>query len=263
MKQLKDDMYACGQAGPPNEITCQGKVWKLDTLFKHDFFACTARYKCHGTNELAVLKINRVRPFLGLPLRWIGSYLGNHELKVLRRLQDIEQVPQLISTFGRTGFLYGYISGKSLDENPALPENYFDELITLLRQIHTRNICYIDMNKRGNILIGEDNRPHLIDFQISKYFPGAFFGPLRRYLQKADIYHLLKHKRHFHAERLTEDEKHQLNHISWPIRVHRTLTGPLRDLRRAFLRYLYKKNILRTDSTADRSPENDPSRFLK
>lgn len=256
-------MYACGQAGPPQEITCCGKTWKLETLFKHDFFACTARYQCTESNEFAVLKIGRVVPFLGLPLRWLGAGLCKRELKVLRQLQDIDQVPQIIGSFGRTGFLYQYIDGKSLDERPALPDSFFDKLMDLIRQIHTHDICYVDMNKRGNILLGDDNRPHLIDFQISKYLPGRIFKPLRNYLQKEDIYHLLKHKRKFRPDLLTDEENERLARVSLPIRLHRAITGPLRDLRRAFLRYLYQKNILRTDSTADRSPENDPSRFLK
>jgi predicted Ser/Thr protein kinase len=256
-------MYACGQAGPPREITCKEQIWRLETLFKHDFFACTARYECAETGELAVLKIGRVVSFLGIPLRWLGRGLCKRELKVLSQLQGIDQVPQIISTFGRTGFLYHYIEGKSLDEKPDLPDSFFDELTELVRRIHTHDVCYVDMNKRGNILLGDDNRPHMIDFQISKYIPGTLSRPIRKYLQKEDIYHLLKHKRKFRPDLLTEDEKQRLAKISWPIRVHRTLTGPLRDLRRAFLRHLYKKDILRTDSTADRSPENNPDRFLK
>lgn len=263
MKQLKNDMYACGQAGPPEEITCGGKTWRLETLFKHDFFACTARYQCTESNELAVVKIGRVTSFLGIPLRWLGTELSKRELKVLKRIQNIEQVPQIIGTFGRTGFLYRYIEGKSLDERPTLPDGFFDELMDLIRQIHCCDICYVDMNKRGNILLGDDNRPHLIDFQISKYLPGKMLKPIRNSLQKEDIYHLLKHKRKFSPDLLTDEEKERLAKVSWLIRLHRTLTGPLRDLRRAFLRHLYKKNILRTDSTADRSPENDPSRWAQ
>jgi hypothetical protein len=263
VKQLKDDMYACGQAGPPKEITCSGKNWKLDMLFKHDFFACTARYICEDTNERAVLKINRIRGFLGLPLRWVGRLLCRRELNILRQLQDLEQVPQLICPFAQTGFLYRYIEGRSLDEKPAVPDNFFDDLTQLLNEIHSRHICYVDANKRGNILLGKDGRPHLIDFQISLFLPAYWGRRLRHLFQREDLYHLLKHKRKLRPDQLTDDEKQRLTRVSWPIRLHRATTGPLRDLRRAFLRYLYKKNILKTDSSADRSPENDPSRFLK
>jgi hypothetical protein len=256
-------MYACGKDGPPEEITCGGRKWILETLFKHDFFACTARYQCSETNEFAVLKIGRIVSFLGLGLRWLGVRLCKRELKVLKRLQDFDQVPQIIGTFGRTGFLYSYIEGKSLDEKPVLPDDFFDELMKLLGQIHARDICYIDMNKRGNILLGDDYRPHMIDFQISKHIPGKSLAWLREYLQKEDIYHLLKHKRKFRPDLLTDEEKERLEKVSWPIRVHRAVTRPLQYLRRGFLRHLYKKDILRTDSTTERSPENDPSRFLK
>ena len=124
MKQLKNDMYACGQEGPPKAFSCNGNLWKLDTLFKHDFFACTARYACEETNALAVLKINRIRPFLGLPLRWLGRLLCRRELNILQQLQDLDQVPQLICPFGQTGFFYRYIEGRSLDETPDLPDDF-------------------------------------------------------------------------------------------------------------------------------------------
>jgi len=256
-------MYACGQAGPPKEFTGNGKQWKLDTLFKHDFFACTARYKCNDTNELAVLKINRIRGFLGLPLRWIGRMLCRRELNILGQLQDLDQVPQLICPFAQTGFVYQYIEGQSLDEKPAVPDSFFDDLVQLLNEIHQRHICYVDANKRGNILLGEDGRPHLIDFQISLFLPSNWGRRLRHLFQREDRYHILKHKRKLRPDLLTDEEKKNLSQVSWPIRLHRTITGPLRDLRRALLRYLYKKDVLKSDSTTERSPENDPRRFLK
>ena len=41
------------------------------------------------------------------------------------------------------------------------------QLHDLLREIHRRNVAYVDTNKPENILLGDDGRPYLIDFQIS------------------------------------------------------------------------------------------------
>ena len=70
-------------------------------------------------------------------------------------------------------------------------------------ELYRRDVAYVDTNKSHNILLGDDGRPHLIDFQIS-FAPGIlrkipFFGwlagMLLRRLHEADVYHIHKHWR--------------------------------------------------------------------
>lgn len=263
MKRLRRDMYACGEVGLPKQIFCQERAWQLDTVFKHDFFACTGRYQCEQTQELIVLKINRLRPFLYIPLASIGRFLCEREMNVLKQLQDIEQVPQLIKPYGRNGFIYRYIEGKSLDEKPELPDDFFDQLENVLTAIHQQNVCYMDMNKRGNILIGTDNKPYIIDFQISLFLPAKWCNGLKEKFRREDLYHLFKHKRRLRPDLLTQDERASSKRTSRLISAHRVIAKPFQKVRRSILRLLYKKNILKSNSESDRSPENDPSRFMK
>ncbi|MCI0499260.1 MAG: hypothetical protein L0Y36_06235 [Planctomycetales bacterium] len=263
MKRLRSDMYACGEVGLPPRITCSGLQWRLVTVFKHDFFACTGKYQSELTQEECVLKVSRLQPFFGIPLDGVGQFLRNRELNILRRLQDIDQVPHIIKPYGCNGLLYRLIEGQSLDERPTLPDDFFGQLRTLLQTIHQRNICYIDMNKRGNILVGKDGRPFLIDFQISLHLPATWCGFLRRALQREDNYHLLKHNRKLRPDLLTPEEMVRSRKPSILIRVHRVITHPYRQLRRALLRSLYKAHILTADSASSGSPENNPRRFLR
>jgi hypothetical protein len=256
-------MYACGQAGLPQQINCNGKQWRLSAIFKHDFFACTGQYQCEQTPEQLILKISRLQPFMGISCARLGRFLCNHELNILRQLEGIDQVPQIIKPFGHNGFLYRYIEGQSLDEKPDLPDDFFDQLRTLLQTIHQRNVCYMDMNKRGNILIGKDGRPYLIDFQISLFLPAAWCGFLRTAFQREDDYHLLKHNRKLRPDLLTQEETIRSRQTSWLIQIHRAVAHPYRHIRRALLRFLYKVRILTPDTTSHRSPENDPRRFLR
>lgn len=263
MNRLRQDMYACGQAGLPKVIFCLGKQWQLDTLFKHDFFACTGCYLNKETGKKVVLKFSRLRSFLGFPLAWIGRFLRNREMKILLQLKGIEQVPSIIKPYGRNGLIYHYIEGKSLDEKPDIPNEYFDKLQTLLDKIHQCHICYMDMNKRGNILLGDDGEPYIIDFQISLFLPGKWSDRLRQIFQREDNYHLLKHKRKLRPDLLSEQEHQNAKRTSLLIRIHRSIAGPFQKVRRLILRFMYKKKILHADSTSDRSPENNPDRFLK
>ncbi|MHC5138528.1 MAG: hypothetical protein ACYSOF_01345 [Planctomycetota bacterium] len=262
MKCLRHDMYACGRAELPQQINCDGKQWQLETVFKHDFFACTGRYRCDQTQGRIVLKINRLQSFLGIPCAWVGRFLQKREVKALRQLQDIDQFPNIIKLYGHNGLIYNYIEGKTLDENPSIPDDFFDQLRALLETVHQRKICYMDLNKRGNIIVGKDGRPHLIDFQISMFLAAKWKNRLRKAFQKEDLYHLLKHKRKFRPDLLTEQELAHAKRPSLLIRIHRIIAFPFQKLRRLILRLMYRTDILHCDPTSSRSPENDPGRFF-
>ena len=265
-KRLENDLYACGRAGLPETVYLAGRQWRRICTFKHDFFAATGMYTVNDPAEQAermVLKMGRMQPFFGVPLGWLGRFLRNREVRLLRQLKDIDQVPQLLGDFGRQGFAYRFIEGLSLDERPIVPNNFFDSLAVLLEKLHQRGICYIDMNKRGNILLGEDGRPYLIDFQISLVLDRPLCRGLCRYFQHEDHYHLLKHKRRFRPDLMTSEQRKLSRRISWPIRLHRLFTVPLRNLRRRLMAFLYRKGVLLCDGGDPRTPENDPSRYLR
>jgi predicted Ser/Thr protein kinase len=262
MPQLNNDMYACGRKGLPEVIFCCQQTWQLELVFKHDFFACTGLYVSRDSNQRCVLKVSRLESFLAIPGAWIGRFLRNRELNILKQLDGIDQVPKFLSTYGRNGLVYEYIEGESLDERPTLADNYFLLLNQLLEKIHARNICYLDMNKRGNILIGKDGRPYLIDFQISLFLPGRIFSGIRKLLQNEDFYHLLKHKRRLRPDLMRQAEWKIARRTSLLIKLHRSVGNPFRWVRRGILRYLYRKQILTCRSHMLSTPENDHQRFL-
>lgn len=265
-KRLKRDLYACG-GGLPEGLSVGPLRYRHARTFKHDFFAATGYYEpvsdAAGQDGAAgrplVLKINRKQSFLGIPLNWLGRGLQKHELDMLRHLQDVEQVPKVVDCWGSNGFLYEYIEGRSLDERPEIPDSFFDELESLLDRIHEKNVCYIDLNKRGNILVGKDGRPYLIDFQISMLAKRR--GLLCRLLQREDRYHLFKHKRRFRPDLMSDAELKESRRKSFWIHLHRVIAGPFRFVRRRALRWLYEHEHLNMEAEGRVSPENDPRRF--
>ncbi|MHC4762507.1 MAG: hypothetical protein ACYS71_03915, partial [Planctomycetota bacterium] len=254
-------LYACGKSRLPKEIFLNQGKYRLVKVLKHDFFAATMLYEHHGRPQETkqsgpariVLKISRTEHFLGLPLLWLGEGLCSHEVSILRRLSNLHCVPQVLSRYGKTGFIYEYIEGSSLDEAKDVSEDFFDRCVEMLRQIHQRDIVYLDMNKRSNILIGPGARPHLIDFQISFHIDRhmliwpRFAEYLKNALQKADLYHLLKHKRRFHPHVLKPQERAISRQRSGLIKTHRLTVTPLRKLRRALLKHLHKKGMIITE----------------
>jgi len=223
-----------------------------------------------GTSAVrVVLKLGRRSDFLGLPLRWLGLVMCRHERDNLRRLRHMSQVPHLLDKYGDTGFVYEYIEGSSLNEKPDLPDDFFNRMEELLKQIHLCRVAYIDLNKRGNILLGKDNLPYLIDFQIACYIP-RLFRPLRiladgflRILQKEDFYHLNKHKRRLSGHLMDIDQINASLQKSLWIRCHRRVGRPLTRLRRRVLYFLFRQGYLDIDDADYTNPENDPRRWGK
>ena len=264
-KKIGHQFYACGCDFPPKQIELAGNTYIPEKVFKHDFFAATALYAVKDPVPVAqkqnpekiVLKMARIQHFLGLPSKWLGQALCDHEVDKLRRLDHIEPVPHVLTRYGKTGFIYKYIEGQSLSEQKEIPGDFFDRLLELLSGIHQSNIVYLDMNKRGNIIVGPEGKPYLIDFQISLHLCDRFAlskkltAYIRNILQGSDIYHLFKHKRKLFPDLLRPHE-HALSRCSSPwIKIHRLIATPIRKLRRRLLDFLEQKGILAPRNRTD------------
>ena len=261
----------------PESIEWEGRRYRLIKFFKHDFFAATALYEVIDrsdknvamTPQKVVLKIGRLGDFLGLPLGWLGEWLCEHEMSILKRLAPLRGIPHLLGKFHRTALLYEYIEGQSLAEQSDLSTDFFDNLGSLLTDIHSRRVAYMDMNKRGNVLRGEDGLPYMVDFQISLHLPERCLGSRRlteslwRTLQDEDCYHLIKHKRHLQRDLMTDEQWTRFRQKSGWITLHRKIFRPITILRRRMLNYLFHKGRLITDDISENNPESDPDRWKR
>ena len=280
--------YACGGEGLPARVTCLGGPYVLEKVLKHDFHAATGLYKrelevssgkleenpeLHPSNfprpTRLIGKINRRMHFCLLPLGWIGRLMTHSEVCNLRRCEGIREVPQVLARLDSHMYVYEYIEGRSLNEKPPLPADFFDRLLAALRQVHARHLVHFDLHKPGNILVDAEGRPHIIDFQISRHIGDRFLlsrrlsSRLRRWLQSYDLYHIYKHKRRLQPERLTEaEEKLSYNH-SLGLEIQRAIAKPYKRIRRAGLRYLYAKGILAGAQDAGTCAETNPVRWTK
>jgi hypothetical protein len=238
---LAFQMRALGREEPPLSFELGGRVFVRTRVVKHDFWAATAFYQC-SDGGAAVAKINRSAKFFGLGLGWIGRWLCNREMRFYSALREVENVPLLLGRIGRTGLIHEFVPGRPLAYEQAVPDNSFPDLQKLMSDIHARGMAYVDANKPQNVLLGEDGRPHLIDFQISfdLHAFGDWFLPRRilRHFQSADDYHVLKLKRKIRGDQLTAEERSRARRKSALIRAHRWLTRPYFALRRPAMRRL-------------------------
>lgn len=249
-------LYALPCVHMPTWVRCDGALYRHIRTFKHDFFAATGLYE--GPAGPCVLKLGRINPLFGLPLAWSGAFLRRQEQRAYQLAGDLPGVPRYIGDVGPTGFLHTYVPGRPLDKGDAVGDRFFDELQELVAQLHARGMAYVDLNKPQNVLLGEDGRPYLIDFQISLRVGRPSWGrpwrwPLRWALaafQDADCYHLLKHKRRLRPDLLQPAERARLERLSIWIRLHRLLARPLTQLRRRLLRRLARSEAVEVAGSA-------------
>jgi hypothetical protein len=234
--RLSNSMLALGGHPPPASLCIEGRTYRYLQTVKHDFWAMTAFYADESAGHV-VYKAGRVAGFLGIPLWLAGRWLVRREVRFHGKLADLPNIPRVLATFGDIAFVREFVPGQPLAANLPIPDGFFDHLQRLIDQLHRRGIAYVDMNKRSNILLGEDGQPHLFDFQISwDRNRSPISGWWLRRFQREDLYHLLKHKRRFRPDELTADEQRISMQPSRLIRLHRTIARPYFLIRRAMFR---------------------------
>jgi len=236
---------ALGHQEPPLEIVIDGTVFERLDVFKHDSWAATAQYR--GPEFDTVCKFNRIQPIAGLTTRWIGRFLANREAFAYDQLAGIPGIApgcKTISLHNKTlknVVAHQFVPGHPLGAKEEVNDDFFPQLLAILKAVHERGFAYVDLHKRENILVGDDGNPYLIDFQISYYSaPDRLLklplsGTTLKVLQCADLYHFTKH-----VKRLRPDQVDQLGLTKyaekpWFIRAHRVIAVPFRTMRRKFL----------------------------
>src|SRR5512139_809748 len=98
-------------------------------------------------------------------LRWtLGLWLIHKEWKIYSRLVGIKGIPQVANRIDRFAFVMEFVSGRVIQRGESLPSSFFPELEQILREIHSRGVAHLDLRHKGNILISEEGKPILIDF---------------------------------------------------------------------------------------------------
>jgi serine/threonine protein kinase len=97
----------------------------------------------------------------------IGRLLIARELRALARLRGIDGVATTAFRVDAHALAVTYLAGVPMNRAAAerLNGRYFAALESLFDAMHARGIVHLDTRGGGNMLITDDGRPALIDFQ--------------------------------------------------------------------------------------------------
>jgi len=145
----------------------------------------------------------------------VGPILIRREYGALCKLIGVEGVPQIIAKIDRYAFAVQHIPGTSLDQRLPKPLTnvFYTDLKRVVAEMHARGVAHCDLRSRGNVMLGDDSRPYVIDFAAC-VFLGRGWNPFLRWLfgqfVLADRNAVLRIKQRNSPELLSDDEAAEL-----------------------------------------------------
>lgn len=144
-------------------------------------------------------------PFSGM----VARALLRRERRALARLAGLKGVPQPVENEAWARLptdvglvprasevlLRSWLAGEPLWAATELPRDFFERLEDLVGALHARGVCHNDLHKEANVLVGEDGRPCVIDFQLASVHQAR--GRTFRVRAAEDLRHVRKHRRHY------------------------------------------------------------------
>ena len=197
---------------------------------KADLFGRVERSHSNGDPLEAPSVVRRDTRAARWWIRPLARALAAREARCLRELErrlpssSGHRFPRLISWQGGV-LIRSWVDGLPLQQAGLQPARFHVELQSLIFQLHRQRICHNDLAKEPNILVGEDGRPVLVDWQLGSVHRrrGARF----RLQAREDLRHVLKHKRHYRREELRPRELEILARPSWVARLWRRGGKPI------------------------------------
>ncbi len=237
---------ALGRLWPPLAIDLGGRCCRRVAMLKYDSWAATAVYD-DDQGERVACKFNRVHPLGFIPMRWLGRALARREQKVLIWMQDVEGFPRWagpVTVDGKpwaSAVAHAWIECRPFNPWARVDDRFSPRLRDMVAALHRHDIAYVDMSKWDNILVGDDGKPYLIDYQVHFQLPGGWPWRwlLRRLLQSlqiADRFYLCRHWSRVRPDQLTPEDWSLVRRGPWFIRGAEAMGAPWRFICRSILR---------------------------
>ncbi len=147
--------------------------------------------------------------------RLVGPLSARREARALRQLEGVRGVPRLLRVVGREALLLEHVPGTSARHAPpgGLTPEFFERFYRLVERLHAAGVAHCDLRSQGNILVGADGEPHVVDF-AAHFRRGRPWNIAARWMYRkfcqADRVAVARLKRSHAPDLLTEAERQAL-----------------------------------------------------
>lgn len=152
-----------------------------------------------------------IKDFSGSP--WLirktfGKIFINIEGHTMLKLQNNFSVAKNVKFISPYTLAFNFIHGNALKqfEEGKISKKFFIELEKNVMEMHKKDVVHLDLRNLGNIIMGKDNYPYIIDFQScisTKHLPKK----LKEILRNVDISGVYKCWKSRCAEPLDEERE--------------------------------------------------------
>jgi len=145
----------------------------------------------------------------------VGRFLLGREVRALRRLEGLHGIPSQAFRVDALSMAAHFVPGRALADTPDGPfsTEFLVALETLLRRVHARGLVHLDTRGGGNLLIGPDGAPGIIDFQAAlstRWMPRV----LRGWLEDMDLSGIYKKWQRWQPDTLGEERLALLDRLN-------------------------------------------------
>jgi tRNA A-37 threonylcarbamoyl transferase component Bud32 len=141
----------------------------------------------------AVLKTYADKPAF---IRLLGRFLLSRERRAYETLSDMEGVPTLLESGNPYSLAIEFVPGVRIN-NQLLARDGVEivgQLSRVIEAMHQRGVYHMDLRNQGNILVGDNSKPTVLDFASAVFIRGG--NPISRWLatlcRRFDLYGLSK-----------------------------------------------------------------------
>ncbi len=104
------------------------------------------------------------------PWRSLGAAAIRREHRVYRMITGIPGIPQCLGLLENNRLVLEYLDGGTFRQREHEIDDwdrFFDRLLETIRAIHARGVAHGDLKRKDNLVVGADERPHIVDFGVA------------------------------------------------------------------------------------------------
>ena len=162
------------------------------------------------------------------PLLWFRRKTLRREYRTYQQLEGVAGIPICYGFLDRRYLLLQQVQGQTYRDAEIVDrQQFFAELLAILRAIHARNVAHGDLKSKGNLLVTDQQQPCVIDFGTAfrlksrwHFINNWFFRTAKR----LDLNAWVKHKYQGHYSQASPQDA-SLLHYGWLEILVRKISG--------------------------------------